>query len=106
MAQTAKEREEIVKDHEKRIRDLEESMSKIADVAQAVSRHEKILKGGDDDDEKGLLERTRTIENIANTAAGWLKAIALLFLSQFVAIIFAGIYLFIKVLPVLLDLAK
>lgn len=105
MAQTAKEREAKIAEHEQRIQDLEGSMAKIAEVAEAVSRHERILKGGDNN-EPGLLERTRNIEAIASNAAGWLRALALIFLAQFIAVIFGVIQFFVKITPALLELSK
>jgi hypothetical protein len=95
-----------IKDHETRILELEKAMSTIAKVAEMVEKHEAILKGGDSDNEKGILERVRGIEGSINIASGWLKAVALLFLAQFVAVIFGVVHFFIKITPVLLELSK
>ena len=93
-------------DHEARILELENAISKIAQIAEAVERHEKILKGGDNDKEKGLLERTRGIESSIESASGWLRAIVMLFAAQFVAVIFAVISFIIKISPALVKLAE
>jgi hypothetical protein len=95
-----------IKDHEARITELEKAISTIAKVAEMVEKHEAILKGGDSDNEKGILERVRGIEGSINIASGWLKAVALLFLAQFVAVIFGVVQFFIKITPVLLELSK
>ena len=96
---------QTLKDHEARIQKLELALSQIAEVAEAVSRHERILKGGDNND-PGLLERTRNIEQLAASASAWLKAIAMLFLAQFVAVLFGGISFVVKLLPALIELSK
>ena len=93
-------------DHEARITNLELAMQEIAKIAEAVERHERILKGGDRDGEKGMLERVRNIETAMNSASGWLRALALMFLAQFVAVTFAGVTLFVKALPVLVEATK
>lgn len=82
--------------HESRIMKLENAISKIAQIAEAFERHERILKGGDGGDEKGLLERTRSIERSIDTAAGWLRAIVLLFVAQFIAVIFGMMSFFVQ----------
>ena len=93
-------------DHERRISELEDAIRQISKIAEAVERHERILKGGDNDGEKGLLERVRGIETSINSASSWLRAITLLFVGQFIAVIFGVVSLIVKVLPILLDLAK
>ena len=92
--------------HEARILELENAISKIAQIAEAVERHEFILKGGDRAGEMGLLERVRGIESSINSASGWLRAITLLFLAQFVAVIFGVASFFVKIAPALLELGK
>lgn len=107
-------------DHEARILELENAFSQIAKIAVAVERHDEtielhddvikrhefILKGGDRADEMGLLERVRRIEGSIDTAAGWLRAITMLFLAQFVAVIFGVVAFFIKIAPALIELQK
>ncbi len=90
--------------HEARILELENAISQIAKIAEAVERHEFILKGGDRSGEMGLLERVRGIEGSINTASGWLRAITMLFIAQFVAVIFGVISFFVKIAPALLAL--
>jgi hypothetical protein len=48
----------------------------------------------------------RNIESLVIAASGWLKAIALLFLAQFLAVIFGVIQFFIKISPALIELSK
>ncbi len=95
-----------VSDHEQRIVNLENALTKIAAIAETVERHEKILKGGDTDSDKGLLERVRGIEGSINNASTWLKAIALMFLGQFVVAAFGVVSFVVKVAPVLAEMAK
>ena len=92
--------------HEARILELENAISQIAKIAEAVERHEFILKGGDRLGEPGLLERVRGIEGSINTASGWLRAITLLFLAQFVAVIFGVFMFFVRIAPALIALEK
>lgn len=100
------EMQEVIQDHEKRLRELESAIQRIADVAEMAGRHEKILKGGDCSDDIGLQEMVRNIDRNQKSTAYWARAIAMLFLGQFVAVVGAGIALFVKVLPVLVTLAN
>ena len=93
-------------DHEKRLRELEDAIKQIAQVAEMAGRHEKILKGGDRADDIGLQEMVRNIDSNQKSTAYWARAIAMLFLAQFIAVIFAGITLFVKVLPALIALSN
>lgn len=94
------------RNHEQRLTELENAMKQIAIIAETVERHERILKGGDSDGEKGILERVRGIENSIDSASNWLKTIVMLFMAQFVAVIFGVVSFFVKIAPVLIELAK
>ena len=87
---------------EQRLAQLEQAMTSLAN---AVERHEKLLKGGDDG-QAGIIERIRRIETSIDSASTWLRAIVMLFLAQFVAVIFSAVQLFVKVLPILAEMAK
>jgi len=98
--------QDTIQDHEKRLLELEQAITRIAEIADMVGRHEIILKGGDRPDDMGLQEMVRNIDRNQKSTAYWAKAIAIVFMAQFVSVIFAGIALFIKVLPVLVELAN
>jgi hypothetical protein len=100
------EMQTAIQDHEQRLRELEDAIKQIAAIAEMAGRHEKILKGGDRAEDVGLQEMVRNIDRNQKSTAYWARAIAMLFLAQFVAVIFAGIALFIKVLPVLISLSN
>ena len=100
------EMQEQLHDHEKRLRELEDAIKQIAQVAEMAGRHEKILKGGDRSDDVGLQEMVRNIDRNQKSTAYWARAIALLFLAQFIAVIFGGIILLVKALPALISLSN
>lgn len=100
------EMQTILQEHDSRLRELEDAIKQIAVIAEMAGRHEKILKGGDRADDIGLQELVRNIDRNQCSAAYWAKALAMIFLAQFVAVIVSGIVMFLKILPVLLSLAN
>lgn len=70
-----------------------------------VRDHQKILVQGDGD-KPSLVDSVRTLNNYMQGAQFWLRSIALIFVTQFIAFTVAGVIFFIRVVPVLQKLAN
>lgn len=79
------------------IAERQESLSK------TLAEHDKILVRGNG--VPSLQEDVRNIKGYINEQKMWIKAIALLFLGQFVAVGVSMVVLFIQVIPILQKLS-
>ena len=72
--------------------------------AKKVEEHDKYLIRGNG--QPSMLEDMRTVKGYQAEQKTWLKAIALFFISQFVAVMSGLVYLLIQVAPILKNLAE
>jgi hypothetical protein len=76
---------------------MREIKADLTEVCTKVSEHDKILIRGNG--QPSLQEEVRILKNYVGEQKAWLKAIALLFAAQFIAVFIGMVVLFIQVIP-------
>lgn len=75
-------------------------------VRDQVDEHDRLLVRGKTDGEPAIMERLRILEDVVGEAKYWLRAIGMLFLTQFVTVIAALVWMFVNVYPILIQLDR
>lgn len=82
-----------------------EVVKKLDELARIVDEDDRILVRGAPDS-PSIVEKVRRHDDTFREMAFWMRSIALLFMGQFITVLFSVIYFFFSLLPTLMRLAN
>lgn len=77
----------------------------LGELARTVEENDRILVRGAPDS-PSIVEKVRRHDDTFRELAFWMRSIALLFMGQFITVLFSVIYFFVNLLPTLMRLAN